>query len=577
MTHHLRITLGRLTAPSLCLAILSGCGGETPSPAPLAPVAHRAENESTEDGAPLELFALAGDEDAHLADWGEVDTLDETDVVAVAPSLPPRSDGASVVEASDEAASEPVIAPDLQPSWPDSKWDADPEAADASDPQGEHRPIESPAVDDDEEPFSHPILLAPSDGARHTLRSPQRERVYLREDVLRLPRVDDEPSPLPADRDAQPSEVPPVQAIESTNSPPLTGPLVSSTAEAPRAEATVDAAPAEPNRAVAPPRPLPPVVMSQQGMVDASLAPNAPPQTLPVRSPEMDRVARVAIEKTRGGFLLARRGALFAARSDFIGALRLLAQAQDAQHQSKRHSQALADGLRALEESDDLVPRGSQLEANLNLAAIVRSHRTPVLVGVDVEEMPSVEALQRYYTYAQERLAEATGGEPAGSMALHGLGKVYAIMARENQTGFVMADSKAMVFHQAALLVDSRNYLAANDLGVLLCRIGRYDEARDSLLQSLAVWPQPRTWGNLAVVHRNLGEHDLAQQAQRRSLAMLQQAQGTSDAAAVAGSKYNVRWVDPSELAGKPKGTGRQSREANRRGAPTVPTHRPRR
>jgi hypothetical protein len=56
---------------------------------------------------------------------------------------------------------------------------------------------------------------------------------------------------------------------------------------------------------------------------------------------------------------------------------------------------------------------------------------------------------------------------------LHGLGKAYAILGRDALGTTVMGEPKAMVFHQAALLVDSRNYLAANDLGVLLCRMGR--------------------------------------------------------------------------------------------------------
>lgn len=271
----------------------------------------------------------------------------------------------------------------------------------------------------------------------------------------------------------------------------------------------------------------------------------------PSRPAEMDAVARRAIEQTRSGFLLARRGAIYVARTEFVASLRLIAQAQDLRERTDRHSQALANGLRALDETNDLVPRGSQLETDIDIVNIVSRHRTASDLDVDLEQLSTTELLGHYYTFAQQRLAAATGGEPAGSMALHGLGKVHAILAQDDRATATVNEAKAMVYHQAALLVDRGNYLAANDLGVLLAHYGRFAESRDMLLHSATIWPQAKTFDNLANVHRQLGEHDLAQRAIERSLALSQQG-SQGGAGAVAASKYGVQWVSPQELAGGP-------------------------
>ena len=287
----------------------------------------------------------------------------------------------------------------------------------------------------------------------------------------------------------------------------------------------------------APPEPLPPVAAGST----AKLAP---------RPAEMDAVARKAIDQTRNGFLLSRRGALYTARTEFIGVLRLIAQAQDMRDQSNRHARALADGLRALEETNDLVPRGSQLETDIDVESVVARHRTPVGQELDLSQTSTTALLGRYYTFAQERLSTATGGEAAASMALHGMGKVHAILAREDTTTAALNEPAAMVYHQAALLVDPGNYLAANDLGVLLARYGRFAEACELLARSAEQWPQAKTYENLANVYRQMGQRDLAEKAQKESLALAQKAlaAGIVDSR---GSRHDVRWVSPQELAGE--------------------------
>jgi hypothetical protein len=106
---------------------------------------------------------------------------------------------------------------------------------------------------------------------------------------------------------------------------------------------------------------------------------------------------------------------------------------------------------------------------------------------------------------------------------------------------------KAMVLYQAALVVDQNNPLAANELGVLLARIGRYEEAAGWLEYSVALSPEPATWHNLAVVQSQLGQVERAEQARR---------QERSAGRVVTPDQPEVRWVAPREFSALP---GQQS------------------
>jgi len=295
------------------------------------------------------------------------------------------------------------------------------------------------------------------------------------------------------------------------------------------------------------------------------------PGAAPRRTAEMEAVARLAFTRVQGGFALAQRGALFAARSEFIGAMRLLAQAKDTEQHTNRHSQALAAGLRAIEEADSLLPHGSHLEADLDLQSAIAGHRTPVLHGMETSNLTVTAALQQYYTYAQEQLALAGDGEPVASMALYGMGKIHAALARQPSTNVKAAEPKSMIFHQAALLIDGRNYLAANDLGVLLVRLGRLPDAREAFLHSLSQQAQTHTWNNLSAVHRQLGETQLAEQAHQRGEQLARHGNQAAAAGGAADQPNAVTWVDPSEFAGGTPQTARRPKPTDSERLKPVP------
>jgi len=126
--------------------------------------------------------------------------------------------------------------------------------------------------------------------------------------------------------------------------------------------------------------------------------------------PAMRPVNALAQQHVFRGFSLGDKAAIFAARIEFIQALRTIAQALDAQAQlppkdPQSSSQALARGLRALSEADDFVPSGSQLDGDLDLATIIAAHRTPA--AKKHPPTSQLAALQTYFDFARDELQRA--------------------------------------------------------------------------------------------------------------------------------------------------------------------------
>ncbi len=386
----------------------------------------------------------------------------------------------------------------------------------------------------------------------------------------------DRPLPsVPLASSPTPSGQPPAQAAESEppvlNGPELGSPVEATPIELPDAPAEVEAPVAAPM--IAPPQPLPtvsPTVRRGEPTPDnrpasvSTIHSTAPPHH---PSDAMRAVTQHAEQTIRHGYHLAERGALYSARAEFIQALRAIAQAMDVQAGTREHLEALSAGLTALEEAEDFILDGSQLESDLDVAAVVKAHQTPACKELDAARLLPVVALQHYYTYAQYQLASATGGTEAASMALFGLGKTYATMAIDKSMPSEIAEPKAMVFHWAALSAHRGNFLAANELAVLEARWGQDATARALLQYSVTILPHAAVWRNLAVVHRRLGETTLAELAlqeaqlasQREAAVKLGNPQGIVPSA-------DVRWLDSKEFAA----TSRTELDPQKQAAPAA-------
>lgn len=232
------------------------------------------------------------------------------------------------------------------------------------------------------------------------------------------------------------------------------------------------------------------------------------------------RLNEQAKAKIRSAFALANRRAHFAARQELIEVLRLISQAKDLETGKPDHTHALAAGLRALDEAEDFVPKGTQLEGEMNLRVLTDSHRTPIAKQIDLDEVLPQWVMNKYYRYAQLKLAFAVAGDPAGSMALHTIGKIHSQLCRLEPERHQLAPRRAMAFQQAALFAHQGNHIAAHELGVLLADAGHLMEAEQLLSQVAEREPNSIVFRNLAHVQAKLGypQHAAANRAQADQL-----------------------------------------------------------
>ena len=258
------------------------------------------------------------------------------------------------------------------------------------------------------------------------------------------------------------------------------------------------------------------------------------------RSPELVAAMKRANARVLRGYELASRGALFAGRSEFIGAVKIIALAHDTQDGTRRHSKAAAAGLTALEEAEDFA-RHAQSLRTVDISNIIIPHTTPVLKEIDTSDLTPDAAARCYYNYAQEQLSASVAQELCGSMALYAMGKVAMVDAKQKRkVGSNLG--QAMTLYRAALIANPKNFRAANELGVLLAENGQFELARDLLIRSVSESPQVTTWNNLAAIHARIGEGQLADRAKRRALALQSGNARPTQAPA-------VEWVDPTTFA----------------------------
>jgi len=266
-------------------------------------------------------------------------------------------------------------------------------------------------------------------------------------------------------------------------------------------------------------------------------------QPLPV-SNALQAVAQRALQMSDHASATAERGMFFSARSELLQSLQLIAQALDVQEGNAHHATALAAGLTALEEARDFNIGSNRPGNAVQANAIAANHRTLLLRDMGAAPISPVVAQQQYFGYAQSQFVLASGGVPAASQILYRLGRLQTAMAAHDADPLALHAPQSIVFHQAALATDGGNWLAANELGVLYARYGQLGEARQLLVYSVTVHPHLEGWHNLAVVHRRLGEADLAQRAEAERQLLVQKAGKSAD---VAGEM--VRWIDPKSFA----------------------------
>jgi tetratricopeptide (TPR) repeat protein len=235
-------------------------------------------------------------------------------------------------------------------------------------------------------------------------------------------------------------------------------------------------------------------------------------QTTWIIDPDVQRIPKIAgldaqlpphIERRLSyAYDLAQRGATYSANAEFRSVLGLCALEVDARNAGISRREALREGLIALEEADEF--GGDQIDwrDSADVRRVAASHQTQVLSQNGQAPVDSIQAVQAYYAFAEERLAFACEGLPAASLAFYGLGRTFVVPGTQTAN----AAGKAALLQRVALKVAPQNVLAGNELGVLLAQHGQLNDAEKQFRQCVATNATPETWRNLSVVYARQGK-----------------------------------------------------------------------
>ncbi len=273
----------------------------------------------------------------------------------------------------------------------------------------------------------------------------------------------------------------------------------------------------------------------------ASRTPYVKTSIPPTRFAIAEAVAHKAVHHIEYGKSLSRRAASFSARQEFFHALSLIAQAIDSQSADNYYSGALNNAVIAIREAEDFYAGGRDSQIGLNLVGVVETHSSRIISIEEARTLTPVNAIQRYFTYAEKQFAIAGGLNVVSAEALYCLGKLHTVMSKRDPNPDRLDIAKAIMFHRAALACDANNYRSANELGALFARNGQLADSKSMLKKSLIIQQTPQAWGNLAVVHKRLGELHLAEMARTEYEISVQQPTPAS-------VPNSIQWVVPEQF-----------------------------
>ena len=234
------------------------------------------------------------------------------------------------------------------------------------------------------------------------------------------------------------------------------------------------------------------------------------------------------------GHALAKKGSTYSATSEFMQGLKLISQYWDQHAGTTEYSRALERGFVALKEAEDFVVKESDARHFTNPKTLIKAHRSKVISAEKSKDLPAIDVLRRYMKFSQTNLIDGCGGTLLASELYYALGKLHLTLSNFNRDREVNK-IRAIVLFRTALAANPKNGLAANELAVILVQNGHWETAKRLLTSSLRESPTPVAWKNLAQIHNNLNEPELAQFAmeefQRISQTPTQQ--------------RNVQWVSP--------------------------------
>jgi len=253
-------------------------------------------------------------------------------------------------------------------------------------------------------------------------------------------------------------------------------------------------------------------------------------------------------KKMAYGKKLARVGALASAEKEAQLGLKLVAESLDfSTRLHTLYTKKIDDVFVTLDEMTDFRAENS------NLVDVILSHKTPILKEEHPANLSRNLAQLAYLSYAEEQLIGIFANYKFCSDAFFTLGKIF-LSSRIGNENTEVATMKAMLMFRMAVTLNPADSQSANELGAMYAGLNYLDVAKEYFLQSVRNSPTPIAWQNLARIHRMLGEHQLAIQAENEARILSQ------------GSSQKVSWVTPDEF-----GRANQFRTTNGTNRSSIP------
>ncbi len=254
-----------------------------------------------------------------------------------------------------------------------------------------------------------------------------------------------------------------------------------------------------------------------------------------------ESVAVQCVHHIEYGKSLARRGASYAASQEFYTALRKIAQSADTQANSVHHTKCLKDAIVAMREAEDFFVADTESQMIVDVTHILDGHTSRVIDQSLAASTTPISALQQYYAFAEDKIREACGANAVSGEALYCLGRLHSMLAKHDVKQDPLNVAKSIVFHKIALRANPKNYRSANELGVLLSKSGKMNEAIALFRQSLRIIQTPQTWKNLADLHAQLGQSKLANMAKHEYDVLVQTRLQQP-------MPHQIQWMSPDEF-----------------------------
>ena len=228
---------------------------------------------------------------------------------------------------------------------------------------------------------------------------------------------------------------------------------------------------------------------------------------------------------------LLRRGAIHSARDEAVQGMRRLGRTLDAHRPSLISSAAFEKALTALREEADFHNLVGNCHADA-IPSLVASHSTEALKGRPLDGVAPEIASQHYRNYARYEFVVASDGHKWSSDLLYAYGKTLEKEAELEPDRAFLLLAQSVACYQAATQVSPSQSDAASQLGYVLIRLDRIDDAYQALISSIKQKPTANAWNNLAEIYRRRGAASDAQYA-------------TQQAKAIANSQQNFSYENP--------------------------------